>query len=153
MRAIPTGATLATLRAGDQVVLAGASADPPRTVAIVAIRPVDRGVLLRLDGVEVREAAAALTGATIAVPQHRLAELAEPDEFYVRDLVGCEVFSGAVSLGRVVEVHPGAANDALVVKDGDGREVLVPFTKDAVTALDVPGRRVEIRVDLFGAPE
>lgn len=153
MRGIPTGATLATLRVGDRVVLAGAAADPPRELAIVSIRPVDRGVLIRFDGIDVREAAAALTGATISVRDDRLAPIAEPDEFYVRDLVGCDVFTGDVRLGCVVDVHPGAANDALVVRDADGREVLVPFTRDAVTALDVEGRRIAIRDDLLGGRE
>lgn len=152
MRAIPTGSTLATLRRGEMVMLAESGAGAGREIELVAMRPVDRGVLLRLRGIDAREDAAALTGATIAVPAERLAELVEPDEFYVRDLIGCVVESGDADLGTVIEVYPGAANDALVVRDEAGAQVLVPFTKDAVTRLDLPGRRVVIRPDLFGAP-
>ena len=150
MRATATGATLATLRPGDQVVLAGAAAGNAREVELVTLRSVDRGVLIRLRDVDVREDAQALTGATISVSTDRLAELAEVDEFYVRDLVGCVVCAGDVVLGPVTDVYPGAANDALVVTSDVGEQVLIPFTKDAVTDLDLPGRRVVIRPDLFG---
>jgi len=150
MRAIPTGATLVTLRPGDRVTLAGAGAGERREAQIVALRPVDRGVLIRLEGVDTREDAQALTGATISVAPVRLAGIDEADEFYVRDLVGCVVSAGDTVLGPVIEVYPGAANDALVVTTDAGGQLLVPFTKDAVTELDLPGRRVVIRPDLFG---
>lgn len=149
MRVIPTGATLVTLRPGDRVVLAGAGAGAGREAEIVTLRSVDRGVLIRLAAVDVREDAQALTGATVSVAQARLAGLAEADEFYVRDLVGCVVSAGDTVLGPVIEVYPGAANDALVVTTDAGQELLVPFTRDAVTEVDLPGRRVVIRPDLF----
>jgi 16S rRNA processing protein RimM len=150
MRAIPTGATLVTLSPGDRIVLAGAGAGERREARIVALRPVDRGVLLRIEGVEIREDAQALTGATISVAPTRLADIEDDDEFYVRDLVGCVVSAGDTVLGPVIEVYPGAANDALVVTTDGGRQLLVPFTKDAVIEVDLPGRRMVIRPDLFG---
>ena len=152
MYATPTGATLATLGTGDLVQLVEAGGGSGREVQIAALRAVTRGVLLRLHGVETREVVQTLTGATIAVAHHRLADLAAADEFYVRDLVGCVVSAGDTVLGPVVEVYPGAANDALVVATEDGAQILVPFTKDAVLDLDLSGRRVVIRADLFGDP-
>ena len=148
-----TGATLTALRAGDRVTLAAIPGAADRSVAITGIRTVDRGVLLRLEGVDTREDAQALTGATIGVAAERLTPLGADDEFYVRDLIGCAVLSGAAPLGEVVEVYAGSANDALVVTREGGDQVLVPFTKDAVTELDLAGRRVVIRADLFGTHE
>jgi 16S rRNA processing protein RimM len=150
MRAMATGATLTTLRVGDRVTVAGIRGGPDRSVEITGIRTIDRGVLIRLSGVTSREDAQALTGATIGVSPDRLTALGADDEFYVRDLIGCEVLSGTAHLGEVVEVYAGSANDALVVTRDDGDQVLVPFTKDAVTELDLAGRRVVIRPDLFG---
>jgi 16S rRNA processing protein RimM len=150
MRVIPTGATLVTVRPGDRVMLAGAGVGAAREAEVVALRPVDRGVLIRLRGVDVREDAAALTGATVSVSHDRLAAIVEPDEFYVRELVGCVVCTADAVLGTVTEVYPGAANDALVVTTDAGQQILVPFTKDAVTELDLDGRRVLIRDDLLG---
>ncbi len=150
MRVIPTGATLVTLCPGDQVVLAGAGAGSRRAAEIVTLRSVDRGVLIRLRGVDLRDDAQVLTGATLSVSQDRLAHLVAADEFYVRDLIGSVVMAGDTPLGPIVEVSPGTANDALVVRTEGGQQLLVPFTKDAVVELDLPGRRVVIRPDLFG---
>ncbi len=152
MRVLPTGATLMTVRPGDHVMLAGAGAGPGRAAEVIALRPVDRGVLVRIRGVDAREDAAALTGATVSVSPDRLAAIVEPDEFYVRELVGCVVCAGDAVLGTVTEVSPGAANDALVVTTEAGQQILVPFTKDAVTGLDLAARRVLIRDDLLGDP-
>ncbi len=149
LRVIPTGETLASIRPGETLAV-----EPPgglsRDMTVEATRPVARGVLMRLRGVATREGAAALTGATVAVPQERLSGPSAPDEFYVRDLVGCEVYAGDVRLGTVVDVYQGTANDALVLESGDGPQTLVPFTHDAVVEVDVPGRLVRIRPDLFG---
>ncbi len=144
----PTGPTLATLVAGETVHLA---AGHERSVHVVeGTRPSAGAVLVRLRGIGTREGAAALTGGTIEVEAARLVALADPDEVYVRDLVGCAVTAGRRPLGRVVDVHPGAANDALVVRvDGEGTDLLVPFTRDAITAFDLAARRIELREDLL----
>ena len=42
------------------------------------------------------------------------------------------------------------ANDVLEVAT-PAEVLLVPFTADAVTGLDLPGRRIHLRADLFGA--
>lgn len=106
-------------------------------------------LLFRFAGIETREAAAELTGATIRVPSERLVALSDPDEFYVTDLIGCVVTAGSLEIGSVVEVHEGSANDSLVVRASDGEETLIPFTQDALQELDVPGRRIRIRDDLL----
>jgi 16S rRNA processing protein RimM len=52
-------------------------------------------------------------------------------------------------LGVVREVLERPANDVLVVTVEDGDDLLVPFTRDAVPEVDVPGRRLSIRPDLL----
>ena len=110
-------------------------------------------LLFRFTGIETREAAADVTGATIRVPSSRLVAPSDPDEFYVTDLIGCSVTAGSVEIGSVVEVHEGSANDSLVVRASDGVETLIPFTRDALRELDVQGRRIRIRDDLLPRPE
>ena len=56
---------------------------------------------------------------------------------------------GERPLGTVREVLAAPANDILEVAT-EGEVLLVPFTADAVTGLDVPGRRIVLRADLFG---
>ena len=73
----------------------------------------------------------------------------EEDAFWVFDLVGCNVEREGVVLGVVREVLDRPANDVLVVTVEGGDDLLVPFTRDAVPEVDVPGRRVSIRPDLL----
>jgi 16S rRNA processing protein RimM len=80
-------------------------------------------------------------GAQLAVPVSELPAL-EPDSYYAFELVGLEVVDDSDEpLGRVVEVHPGVANDNLELDGG----VLVPLVEDAIRTIDVDARRIVVR--------
>lgn len=149
VHARPSGPTLATLAPGEAVEARPRDGSGPRTLVLVARSGMDAAPILAFEGVGSREEASALTGALLAVESARVPAMSDPDTFLVRDLVGCEVLLGPRVLGAVTEVVAGPANDALEVAAADG-PVLVPFTADAVTDLDVPGRRIVLRADLFG---
>lgn len=92
-------------------------------------------------------------GAVLAV---RLSDLPPPgpDSYYAFQLVGLTaVDDEGRALGRVVEVHPGAANDNLELEGG----VLVPLIEDAIQSLDLEhGRVVVVRAflgDMLPGPE
>jgi 16S rRNA processing protein RimM len=77
-------------------------------------------------------------GTTLAIPR---AELAEPEEgtYYVFQLVGLAVEEdGGRSLGSVVEVHNGPANDSLELDSG----LLLPLVAACVLEVDVEAGRV-----------
>ncbi|GAB4336397.1 MAG: ribosome maturation factor RimM [Dehalococcoidia bacterium] len=92
----------------------------------------DRGAwLVRLEGVDSREAAAALQGELLEVADEDLAPL-EPGVYYVKDLVGLRVVTvEGEELGRLTEVMETGANDVYVVA-GERGEVLVPALGDVV---------------------
>ena len=98
----------------------------------------DNGFLCRLDGVHDREAAAALRGVLIGVPETALPE-PETDEYYWRDLIGLDVVSVAGDrLGQVENLMATGANDALVVSDG-ASESLIPFIEPVIKRVDLRG--------------
>jgi 16S rRNA processing protein RimM len=142
-----SGLTLATIRPGEEVELRLREGGTRRLVlASRAGRP--DMPLLGFEGVASREEAAPLVGAEIAVDDARVARPDDPDTFFVQELVGCGVMIGDRALGTVREVLAAPANDVLEVETGTGA-LLVPFTADAVVGLDVPGRRIDLRADLF----
>jgi 16S rRNA processing protein RimM len=149
VRVRATGPTLATLAAGESVEVRPPAGEP-RRLALAARGGTDERPILTFAGVASREDAAALAGATIAVEPERVAPLEDPDTFYVRDLVGCEVLLGERPAGRVTRVHAAPANDVLEVAAPDG-PLLVPFTADAISDLDLDARRIVVRPDLFAA--
>jgi 16S rRNA processing protein RimM len=65
----------------------------------------------------------------------------DPGSYYVFQLVGLEaVDDTGETLGRVVEVHTGAANDNAELEDG----TLVPLVEDAVREVDLAGGRLVV---------
>jgi 16S rRNA processing protein RimM len=105
-----------------------------------------KGVLLaRVEGVEDRDAAAALKGTRLYVERDVLPEIGEPETWYRADLVGlaAEDVAGR-PLGRVAEVHNFGAGDLLEVTDEGGRSGLYPFTRQVVPVVDVAGGRIVI---------
>ena len=101
-----------------------------------APRKHDNGFLCRLDGVADREAAAALRGVLIGVPESALPE-SGPDEYYWRDLIGLEVLTVAGDpLGRIENLMATGANDALVVGGGVS-EKLIPFIASVIKDVDL----------------
>jgi 16S rRNA processing protein RimM len=115
----------------------------PLTVADV--RPRSGGLVVAFAGVESREAAEALRGTVLVVDSDSLPPIADADEWYDHQLVGLAAVdpAGAV-LGTVSDVVHAPASDLLVVLDADGGEHLVPFIREFVPTVDVPGGRVVV---------
>ncbi|WP_456268226.1 ribosome maturation factor RimM [Kushneria sp. AK178] len=90
-----------------------------------------KGLIVRLDGVDSREAAERVAGATVLLKAAELPSLSE-DEYYWYQLEGLAVQTGdGVALGRVEYLFETGANDVLVVR-GEDRERLIPFLPDDV---------------------
>jgi 16S rRNA processing protein RimM len=95
----------------------------------------DARPLIRVEGVDDRDAAQALRGQSLLVPGGR--EELGPEEWYDDDLIGCRV----EGLGEVRAVLHGPSCDVLEV--GDER-VLVPLVRDAVLTVDLERRAIEV---------
>ena len=131
-----------------------------REVNLLEIRPHKQGFVARLTGVDDRNAAEALRGALIAVPEEELPALAS-DEFYWRDLIGSRVIDQHDHpLGKVQDLIETGAHDVLVIErveeqrhpadtdadnDSEKEALLVPFHRQYVLEVDL--RRGVIRVD------
>ncbi len=113
----------------------------PREVLSVAGTP--ESPIVALSGFSSREDAAAALGRPLEL-RAQDAPRPEDDAFWVRDLVGMRALAGGREIGRVTNVLERPANDVLVLQLADGREHLVPFTREAVPSVDVAGRALEL---------
>jgi 16S rRNA processing protein RimM len=101
-------------------------------------------VVLAVAGCESVEAAAALTGCLLAVPESEVLPAPE-GHFYPWQLEGCRVMTeDGRDVGRVLRVETGPAQDLWVVGD-ERREHLVPAVAEIVREVDLSARRVVIR--------
>lgn len=93
-------------------------------------------LLVKLKGVNDRDAALALKSKHVAVPREEFPE-ADEGEYYWSDLIGLNVTNQqGVVLGLVSDVFETGANDVIVIKDPkDSKERLLPFVDQ--TILDV----------------
>ncbi|MGA7800465.1 MAG: ribosome maturation factor RimM [Gammaproteobacteria bacterium] len=105
-----------------------------------------KGVVVRLDGIDDRDAAAGLIGADIAVRREQLPSLG-PGEYYWTDLEGLRVRTvDGRELGIVDHLFETGANDVIVVR-GE-RERLIPFIKgQVVRRIDLGGGEIEVDWD------
>ncbi len=111
---------------------------------ITSARANGAGVRVALAGCETPEAAQALAGRLIAIPE-REALPPPAGTFYPWQLDGAAVVTeDGREVGRMTGIERGAAQDLWVVRDG-AREHLIPAVAEIVLDVDVAGRRVVIR--------
>ncbi len=123
-------------------------------------------ILVKLEGIDDRDAAFACKGKQIAVPRDQLPE-PEENEYYWSDLIGLRVKNlQGVDFGLITEVFETGANDVLVVKpdakSSDAKleaakvsedvkekpqERLIPFIATAVLEVDLKAKTVLVDWD------
>ena len=100
-------------------------------------------LLLKLSDVASVDAAEALRGCLLSLPESELAPLPE-GEYYAYQIIGLEVFDGdGARLGKVVGLFPTGSNDVYVV-DGPRGELLLPAIDDVIVEVDVAGGRMVV---------
>ena len=101
-----------------------------------------RDWLVRLEGIESRDAAQALTGAVVEIERSQLPQLGER-EFYQDDLIGCRVrnLEGA-ELGTVTHFVAAPAHPVMAV--AGARERLVPATREHLRAVDLSAKTITV---------
>jgi 16S rRNA processing protein RimM len=117
----------------------------PRRVLLTAVRPIEGGLLVRLEGVETRDDAEAMRGATLYVDRDELPE-PEEGEFYAHDVEGAraELVSGDV-IGTVERLVSYPTCDVLLVETVEGARIEVPLTDTFVDEVDVEAHVVRLK--------
>ena len=117
-----------------------------KPVRVAACRPHGNIVILKLDGVDTVEAAAALRSRVLYMAR---ADAHLPDNrFFIQDLIGCRVFDAddpEKQYGVLTEVSRTGANDVWHVTDDGGREYLLPAIPPVVIDTDIDNERIVIR--------
>lgn len=113
----------------------------------------DARPIIRLASCTTREHVEALRGRDLLVPRSEAPPL-EEEEWWPEEIEGCRVHDGAKEVGTVRELRSLPSCDVLeVVRDDGGDALLVPLIRDAVRAVDVQARRIEIDLAFLGEGE
>jgi 16S rRNA processing protein RimM len=116
---------------------------PPAEFEVEWVRPISGSLLFKFRGIDSISDAEPWRGAEVRVPRAERAPL-EQGEFYLSDLVGCEVVEKATgqSLGRVTGFDDGGSSGLLQV----GPNLLIPFVRSICILIDTEARRIEVEL-------
>jgi 16S rRNA processing protein RimM len=132
------------LTLGGAVVAAGAERE------IVRRAGTDARPIIRLEGIDDRNAAERLRGAELMVARERAPEL-DQDEWWAEDLEGCAVHDGDREVGTVSRLLALPSCEVLEVSRADGEgQLLVPLVADAVRTVDVAARSIDVDLRFLG---
>ena len=117
----------------------------PKPVTVEGVRFHKNLVLLKLAGYDYRDQTEVLRGELLQVPMEAAIPL-EEGEYFLFQLLGLEVYSDeGLHIGKLTDVIETGANNVFVVK-GEGKEVLLPDTKEVVTEIDFENGRLTVHL-------
>ncbi len=101
-------------------------------------------IVIRLEGVDTRDAAEALRGAYLAIERKDAIELPEGRHF-ICDLVGCSVEAqDGTRYGVLREILQHGAADVYVVARENGAELMFPALKRVLLDIDTEQKRIVV---------
>ena len=117
-----------------------------RKLCVKKIRPAKNVFVITLKEIEGRTEAEALNGLELQIERTKLPKLEDEEDFYHEDLIGMKATSlEGEHYGRIAAIHNFGAGDIIELRGGAARgSSMVPFTKAAVTTLDMETREIII---------
>ena len=114
-------------------------------LAIENVRVQKNMVILKLEGIDDRNAAEAARGRELFITENDLPEL-EEGEYYVRDLIGMTVKENGEVLGKVTDVLQNTAQDVFEVERAGGRQLLIPRVDKFILDIDIKTRQIQVKL-------
>jgi len=103
-------------------------------------------VILKFKGIDNINDVEKYKNCDLLVSRENAVKLA-PNENFICDLVGCKVITDEGNeLGILEDVMITGANDVYVVKDENGKEILLPVIKDCVLDVDIEEKVIKVHL-------
>ncbi|MBP8144176.1 ribosome maturation factor RimM [Pseudorhodoferax sp.] len=126
----------------------------PESVKVLQLREQGDALVAQLEGVNDRNAAEALQGATLNVSRASFPQTDGDDEFYWVDLIGLDVVDRqGKALGQVVDLIDTGPHCVLriappgIARPSPAQEVLIPFLSQYGCDVDLAARRISVDWD------
>lgn len=101
-------------------------------------------VLLKLKTIDSIEEAEKLKNHYIKIPRDEAKEL-ENDEYFIADLIGCEVYENEL-IGVLDDIFTAGASDVYVIKRKGKKDLLLPALKSVIKNVDIVSRRIDVEI-------
>ena len=103
-------------------------------------------VLIKFKDVDTVEQAELLRNAYLTISRDS-AEKLEEGRYYIVDMLGLEVYTDEqVLLGILDDIFNTGSNDIYVVKDKQGKQILLPAIQDVIKQIDMENRKMIVHL-------
>ncbi len=124
--------------------LKSVSLDDGTVLCIESVKEHNQLFILKFAGLNSRNDIEHLRGKLLKIPRSEAVKLSE-GEYYTFDIVGLSVYDQSGQyLGIITEVLKTGSNDVYVLRQPDGRQLLIPALKKVVTAIDIAGGKMTV---------
>ena len=106
----------------------------------------EKKAIINFEGITNIDLAKELNGLQIKIRRDLLPEKTE-DDFYLKDLLGVEVFEKGEKIGEVIDIMETTAHDILVIQDiKNHKEILVPQIDVFVKKIDFDNNKMDVEL-------
>ena len=103
-------------------------------------------VLLKLKGIDTIEEAETYRGSYIKIARSQIGKLPK-GTYFIADLIGLSVYTDeGILLGTVNDIYNSGANDIYVVKDEQGKQILLPAIKEVIKQIDTEQEKIIVHI-------
>lgn len=112
---------------------------------IVDVKYQKANVILKFKGINTMEQAEKLKNFTAYCYKNQLADL-EEDNYYIADLIGCEVYEEENVLGKVTDVIPAGGADLYEIKSEGKSAIYLPAIKENILKIDIKNKIINVKL-------
>ena len=103
-------------------------------------------VLIKFKGIDKIEQAELLRNSYLTISRDSVEEL-EEGRYYIVDLLESEVYTDEqILLGILKDIFNTGSNDIYVVKNKQGKEILLPSIPDVIKEIDVENKKIIVHL-------
>ena len=103
-------------------------------------------ILVKFKKIETIEDAEKYVNAYLKVDRENAIEL-EDDEYFIADLLGSEVYTDENKLlGKLEDIYNTGSSDIYVVKNEEGKQILLPAIVDVIKDIDVKNQKIIVHI-------
>ena len=103
-------------------------------------------VLIKFKGIDKVEQAEMFRNSYLTVSRDSIEKL-EEGRYYIVDLLGLEVYTDEqILLGTLEDIFNTGSNDIYVVKDKQGKQILLPAIQDVIKQIDIENKKIIVHL-------
>ena len=113
---------------------------------IESVRYQKKQVLLKLKGIDTIEEAEKYREDYLKINRNKEEKLPE-DTYYIVDLIGLDIYTeNGELLGKLDDIFSTGSNDVYVVKNSEGKQILLPAISDVIKNIDLEQKKIVVNL-------